>query len=163
MLTKEQSAANEASALVDMTFVIKDKRYIVTPFGVEDQYACKVETRRRIMTRTKNPMKVCQETITNAENNKENLPQAMIDGMIRVAMAAQKKEEHESRIEPDQLQIRNEAESPGMLKWIIHRLIKKNNPSVTLEQIEVALSDDDVLTYVEQIQGILTLEAFDPN
>lgn len=162
-MTEEQKAANEAAAVIDMTIVIKDKRYIATPFGVEDQYACKVETRRRIMTATINPMKVCQETIANAEKNKENLPQSMIDGMIRVAMAAQKKEEHESRIEPDDMQIRRMAESPGMLKWIVHRLIRKNNPTVTLEEIEAALSDDEVLTYVEQIQGILTLEAFDPN
>lgn len=163
MVTVEQASANAAAAMSDTTIIVSGKRYIATPFRVPDYFAMRDEARRRIMGVTKDPLAVCQEKIAAAEKNKRPLPQSMIDSMIRVAMTAQKELESQSKVEPDMEQIRNETQSPGMLKWCVHRLIKPLNPSVTLDEIESALTDDAAYELTERIGEILSMRALDPN
>jgi hypothetical protein len=151
----------QAGLAPDGTLALGGRTFVCRPPKNSDFAALQKEMRKRIQERMADPVDAVNRRISEAERQNRPLSPTVARLMVQEAMAA---DSARAKIEPTDGQLLEEAKQPDSVRWFVWWLVRKADPSVTLDQVREWLPDDDsAIEMNDQITALANTGGLHPN
>ena len=160
-MTDEQKAIQDAAAAGPQSIVVGGRTFIVPVPTLADFFAQRSEARRQVQSASTDPLDLLNQRISAAERANKPYSPTLIAALTDSAMKSATSKE--ARTEPTDSQLAEQVIRPEMVYWWAWHMIRKADPTVTLDQVKEWAPGDAVYELSGKLGELMKLVKLNPN